>query len=245
MYETIKVSNCQNRFTSLSTDQISSTRYIAFPLRCHSWDCPICRKIKAKKYVKRIKANFTSNQLYFYTFTYYHNSTPYQAWKTYNAAWNRLRTYLSKTVGEFKYARVLESHNESPYPHLHVIASRSFPTGTLFRALRNSGFGYQTKSQRITGQGAIYYLAKYLTKEWRNKEAWNLRKQCNCRLISFSSGVFNPSTTGGNWRYIGNGPNLASCIENIEFAISANKHGTVTTTYENEELIFYEVVVLT
>jgi hypothetical protein len=206
---------CGHFYMSVYQDNGNTRRYAAFPLRCKSWDCPECRKVKARQYKARIKGFFEKPKLFFYTLTYYHNVTPEIAWSTYNESWNRLRTNLRKQYGAFEYIRVLESHKTSPYPHLHIICDKWFPPSKFGLAVVAAGFGYQIDAKPITSEGAGQYISKYLTKEWSNEKAWNLRKKYRCRIISFSSGLLSRKTRGGVWSLVTRGCCLDECIESI------------------------------
>jgi hypothetical protein len=107
---------------------------------------------------------FDGRSLWMYTFTYYHSKPPLEVWSEYSAAWNRFRTAAAKRYGRFAYARVLEHHHKSPYPHLHIIADKEFGAVWLAAELKSAGFGYQAKCKPITSEGAITYVTKYLTK---------------------------------------------------------------------------------
>ena len=235
---------CGHYHMAVYQDNGNVRRYAAFPLRCKSWDCPECRKFKARGYQKRMKCIHDGRKLYFYTLTYFHNNTPDEAWATYNAAWNRLRTNLRKQFGAFKYIRVLESHTESPYPHLHVIADKLFPTSKFGYSAVAAGFGYQIKVKPVTGEGAARYISKYLTKEWTNDKAWSYRKKYRCRLISFSGGLLSRKTRGGAWGLVTRGCNLDECIESIRCDYLWRHNSTAQVTYEIIHLSNAEITVV-
>jgi len=211
---------CKKYFFAASSRTEEVQRFIAAPMCCKSWDCPDCRKMKARSYVKRMLNMWRRPKLYFLTLTYFHSNSPDEAWRTYNAAWNRLRTNLSKQFGTFNYVRVLESHTKSPYPHLHLITDKRFPTTSFGKAAIAAGFGYQIEQRAITSDGARFYIVKYLTKEWKNGEGWRLRKKYRCRLISFSRGIMSPETGGGNWNSLLVGASISACLERIHTEIA-------------------------
>lgn len=206
---------CSKYYCSCFQDLTDATRYIAFPMRCKSWDCPDCRKIKAIEYTGRMSALQKLPNLYFYTLTYYHSVTPDKAWKDYNVAWNRFRTAAAKKFGSFNYVRVLESHKKSPYPHLHIIADQHFNATWFNREVLNAGFGFQMDAKEITSAGAFHYIKKYLTKEWTNEEAKWLRKKYRCRIITFSRGLLSPIQRGKEWEQLLVGTTLDACIDHI------------------------------
>jgi hypothetical protein len=217
---------------------------MAIPIKCGKWDCPDCRKEKAAKYRKRMSKLYDGRKLYYMTFTYYHDITPDKAWATYNTAWNRFRTYISKQVGKFNYVRVLESHKSSPYPHLHVICDIYVPAVVFAMAAKRAGFGYQLDCQAITTEGAMKYVTKYLTKEWQNEEGSRLRKMHNCRIVSFSRGLLDPLTRKGEWDVLLVGASLSQCVEAIRDSIEWNREKYPEQEDVKEFDDYYEVSVV-
>jgi hypothetical protein len=234
---------CSRYFMSLSMDVQGGTRYVAFPLACKSWDCPDCRKVKAQGYRDRMQRINDGRRLYMLTLTYFHSLTPDEAWKSYNDAWNRLRTNLTKRCGSFDYIRVLESHNKSPYPHLHVILDMYIKPTVLGVAAVSAGFGYQIKCKPITTEGAFHYVKKYLTKEWKNKEAWWHRKKNRCRLISFSRGLLSPIPPSSGWKPLVIGTDLECCIDCIRTDIGWRKQQRGVETFKRAYENYYELTV--
>lgn len=235
---------CGKYYCAVRSKASEVQRYLAFPIRCGSWDCPPCRRYKANSYQKRMKLLYDGRGLWFYTLTYYHNLTPGEAWSTYNRAWNRLRTNAAKKYGSFNYVRVLESHNSSPYPHLHVIADLRIPVGDFGKIATAAGFGYQIKEAKISTENAMNYIAKYLTKEWRNEESWALRKNYRCRIISFSRGLLSPKVRSGQWDALLVGTDLARCVDHIrtDYQWDTNRHAAVVS--ETETDTFYDVSII-
>lgn len=234
---------CEKFFCSIRKEVTGASRYLAFPMRCKSWECPRCRKIKASEYKKRMTAIDDGRPLYLLTLTYYHNQTPLEAWRSYNAAWNRFRTHASKKFGSFDYIRVLESHTNSPYPHLHIIMDLYIPPAELGKMAISAGFGYQISNKKLTSEGAFHYVTKYLTKEWKNKEAWALRKDCRCRIISFSRGLLSPKPSGSGWETLLRGSDFQSCIDHIKIDYEWRTTVKAEVTYEKKEENVYECTV--
>lgn len=223
---------CGTSYLSVFQENGTVRRYKAFPLRCKSWDCEYCRRVKAKEYKKRIAALFDGRKLFFYTLTYFHNCSEESAWMTYNAAWNRLRTNLRKQYGRFSYVRVLESHSKSNYPHLHIIADKHFPAWKFGQSVIAAGFGYQIAAKEITGAGAATYITKYLTKEWTNEDSWNLRKKAHARIISFSSDLCGDRGRKGVWSILGRQLCLEQCVEHIRTDFIWRSGYDATVTFE-------------
>jgi len=193
------LSGCEKFFIGVKHENGNAVRYRVFPSRCHSWDCPECSRAKAAMYRKRMRPLFEKRQLYMYTFTYYHSRPPIEVWKDVAKSWNRFRTAATKKFGQFSYARILEHHHKSDYPHLHVIADINIPPGWFNRELISAGFGYQAKVVPITTDGAVLYVTKYLTKPWTSAECKAIRKTLKMRLISFGGSACLSSPKGSMW----------------------------------------------
>jgi hypothetical protein len=235
---------CKKFFCGVFSNESEVTRYLAFPLRCKSWDCPECRSAKAEEYRKRMLRIDDGRRLWMYTLTYFHSCGAEDAWKNYNAAWNRLRTHARKKYGSFDYIRVLESHTNSPYPHLHIIADIELKPSWFGPAAVAAGFGYQLDSHEISGEGALNYIRKYLTKEWTNEQSWALRKKYRCRIISFSRGLLSPLPQKHGWSQLIVGTNFDTCLEHIrnDYEWTTGKKGLVS--YEDIREDFAEITIV-
>lgn len=225
-----RVQQCGKIFCAVSQNNLDATRYLAFPMRCKTWDCPTCRKIKAEDYRARMGSINDGRKLWMYTLTYFHNVDAEYCWQQASHCWNRLRTHARKKYGHFDYIRVLESHTNSPYPHLHIIADVDLKPTWLGKAAVAAGFGYQIKCTPITSDGAFHYIKKYLTKEWQNEQAWYYRKKYRCRLISFSRGLLSPKQRGESWDRLIVGSDFAACLDHIftDFTWSTQKKAELT-----------------
>ena len=235
---------CKKFYCSVKQDTVGTTRYLTFPMQCKSWNCPDCRKQKAANYRERMTAFFDGRGLWLYTLTYFHNMTPAQAWGTYNESWNRLRTNLKKRYGSFNFVRVLESHKNSPYPHLHIIADVNIRPTDLGPAAIAAGFGYQLNTQKLTTDRARAYVTKYLTKEWTNAEGWNLRKNYRCRLISFSRGLLSPVRRSGEWQQVIMGTDFENCLDHIRMDYEWRTDARGRELYSKIEDDFAEVTII-
>lgn len=190
---------CETSFLGIKRKTFGTISYRVMPLRCHSWDCPVCARVKSKLYKERMAPLFDGRPLWMYTFTYYHDRPPLEVWRDYSRAWNRLRTAATKKFGGISYARILEHHNCSPYPHLHVIADIDLGDVWLARELASAGFGYQAKKRRVTSREAVTYVTKYLTKPWTDGGCKNIRKILHLRIISFGGSACLCRRTGEPW----------------------------------------------
>jgi hypothetical protein len=235
---------CKKFFCAVKTDNLDVTRYLAFPMSCKSWDCPSCRRKKAEDYRSRMNSIDDGRKLWFLTLTYFHNNSPLEAWRTYNVAWNRLRTHISKRYGSFDYIRVLESHKNSPYPHLHVILDAEMSHSFIGEAAVSAGFGYQIKYKPITADGCFAYIRKYLTKEWKNEEAWKLRKHCRCRIISFSRGLLSPARRKAGWTPVLVGSDFECCLDHIKIDYEWHTTARAQVQYQSIGEDFAEITVL-
>ena len=176
---------CETAFLGIKQKNLGVISYRLFPLRCHSWDCEVCARVKAKLYKERMAPLFDGRPLWMYTFTYYHNRPALEVWRDYSRAWNRLRTAATKKYGGINYARILEHHHNSPYPHLHIIADVRLGDVWLACELISAGFGYQATVVPVTSPEAITYVTKYLTKPWTDDACKKIRKILHLRIVSF------------------------------------------------------------
>jgi hypothetical protein len=176
---------CETAFLGIKQKNFGVISYRIFPLRCHSWDCPDCARVKSKIYRERMAPLFDGRPLWMYTFTYYHDRPPLEVWRDYSRAWNRLRTAATKKYGGINYARILEHHHQSPYPHLHVIADVDLADTWLAGELASAGFGYQAKKKPVTSPEAVTYVTKYLNKPWTDDACKKIRRVLHLRIISF------------------------------------------------------------
>lgn len=79
-------------------------------------------------------------------------------------AWNRLRSYIQESYGDFSYIWVREE-TEQGYPHLHVIVSRFLPQAEVSAAWSRAGMGEVVDIRRMEARKAGHYVAKYLAKD--------------------------------------------------------------------------------
>jgi len=196
------LSGCETAFLAIKQKNVGVISYRVFPLRCHSWDCPVCSRIKSAAYRSRMTPIFDGRPLWMYTLTYYHNRPPLEVWRDYSIAWNRLRTAATKKYGEINYARILEHHHQSPYPHLHIIADVNLGDVWLATELCSAGFGYHAKKTPITSAAAATYVTKYLTKPWSNEGCKKIRKILHLRVISFGGSDCVRKRTQSSWSFI-------------------------------------------
>lgn len=194
--------NCERYFLGVKHEEESFVRYRIFPARCHSWNCPVCARAKAEQYRARMRPFFESGQLFMYTFTYYHKRSPLEVWAEVSRSWNRFRTAAVKRFGDFSYARVLEHHKKSPYPHLHIIADKRLPDTWLNKELLSAGFGYQADCQPVTSDNAAYYVTKYLTKPWTDADCRAMRETLRLRIITFGGKACTKRMSGTPWELI-------------------------------------------
>lgn len=213
-------------------------------MRCNSWDCPECRRIKALKYRDRMKSLSRFDSVYMLTLTYYHSRPPLEVWQEIGATWNRFRTAVSKKYGKFSYIRVVEPHNNSPYPHLHVIMTVKVPDAELGMMATNAGFGYQINQQKIHGKGALDYVSKYLRKTWTGPQTQALRRETRTRIVSFSRDLVCSLPAAGEWDCITAALGLDTCIDCIRNSIEWRGDATPDVTFESKGEYAYELTLI-
>ena len=225
--------DCERFFLGIKSIEGTAVRYKGFPVRCNSWNCRTCARIKADKYRERMRPLFENGTLFFYTFTFYHGRPPMDVWADVSKAWNRLRTAAAKKYGSFSYARVLEHHHHSPYPHLHVIADIEFKPTWLGPELKRAGFGYQSICKPVTSEGAATYVTKYLTKPWTDEACKNIRKNLKLRIISFGGDACTPLPHGSVWTVIGRATICNKLIDKILLDLEWTHGCRAEKTYES------------
>jgi hypothetical protein len=237
----LRESLCEKTYCAVTHSEGEVHKFLAFPMRCKSWDCPTCRKIKTAEYRKRMSTLGQLPNLYFYTFTFDSTHDLQTAWATYNSAWNRFRTAAAKRYGHFNYVRVLEPQPGRGYPHVHVIADQWFEPTWLGPEAVKSGFGYQLDSQKIDSAEALEYITKYLSKEWPNQESIALRKQYRCRIITFSHVLLAPIVRQDGWEMLARGTDFGSCLDHILVAYTWRTDAEPRVVYERDEGNRYEI----
>lgn len=217
---------CESSFIAIKQKSHGKVEYRVFPTRCNKWDCKVCAKVKAKKYRDRMRPLFDGRKLWMYTLTYYHNREPSEVWREYSVAWNRFRTAAAKRYGSFAYCRVLEHHNLSPYPHLHIIADKEFKAVWMAAELKTAGFGYQAVCKPITSEGAIGYVTKYLSKPWTSENCKRYRRQYRLRIVSFGGGACRRGDIASDWEIVARN---ISC-DNVNHSVCVDRDWTYDRT---------------
>jgi hypothetical protein len=179
-------SYCGVGFQVLKSKDVLNESVAAFIQRCKSWDCAVCRRVKASKLESFMQRNLVGINLYAFTFTFYHREPVGVAWQNVGRRWNALLTRIRAHNKGIGYVRVLEPHKESPYPHLHVIFDRYVDCSKMAVWLKNSGFGWNMLSTPISSENFQRYMTKYLTKEWPDESTSSLRRASRCRVVSAS-----------------------------------------------------------
>lgn len=213
--KTGRESLCRNYYIPLKRQTVGNCEYSIVPLRCKSWECVDCRKDKVKTVKDRISKLFDGRKLWLLTLTYYHSRPPAEAWRVYNESWNRFKTAVVKRYGKFSFCRILESHKNSPFPHLHVILDKYLPPTYLNKEALSAGFGYQIDCTEINSNKAIAYVTKYLTKEWSNAESLAIIKQGRVRRVSYSRDLSSLPVIPGEWEPIGTPVDFDTAVDII------------------------------
>lgn len=182
---------------------INGKHLFAFvPSRCKSWSCPKCRPIKARIVKDYIKDNFKGDNLYMLTLTFFHKGSPLSTWKNLGSCWNRMRTYIAKQYGSFKYIRIVEPHKVGGWPHLHILIDGFICDREIVKMVTKWGFGWNMHNMRISSDSAAKYISKYLTKEWPGVDADIYRIASKCRVVSVSRGMPAIFTAKSTWSVV-------------------------------------------
>lgn len=182
---------------------VNNKHLFAFvPSRCKSWSCPKCRPIKANIVRNYIKDNFQSENLYMLTLTFFHSGSPLETWKNLGSCWNRMRTYIAKRYGAFKYLRIVEPHRVGGWPHLHILIEGFVCDKEIVNLVTKWGFGWNMHNVRMSTDSAARYVSKYLTKDWPDASADVLRAASKCRIVSVSRGMPAIFTAKSEWSVV-------------------------------------------
>lgn len=138
------------------------------PYRCDSWDCVCCghrMKMNLLEELDRVVEERPElSRLLTLTVDPSRNPDQEQAHRDIGEAWNRLRSYIQASYGDFSYIWVREEQ-ESGYPHLHVLVSRYLPQDAVAAAWDRTGMGSVVDIRDVQARQAGHYVAKYLAKD--------------------------------------------------------------------------------
>lgn len=148
---------------------------ICVPVPCGQWSCPHCAKHLARLWAWRAKLQVQGceGQTYwFWTLTLrgkYH--TRAAGFKALPKLWDRFRKAVQRALkakgipGKWEYLAFVEGQPQRQYmPHFHILSSHKSPRRLKDMAMY-AGFGYQAKEKPVNSQKAMYYVAKYASKQ--------------------------------------------------------------------------------
>lgn len=136
--------------------------------RCDSWDCKCCgyrMKMNLLEEIDRVVEQRPElSRLLTLTVDPARVVDREAAHRDIGEAWNRLRSYIQASHGDFSYIWVREE-TEAGYPHLHVLVSRFLPQSEVSAAWSRAGMGDVVDIRRVNARKAGHYVAKYLAKD--------------------------------------------------------------------------------
>lgn len=146
----------------------------AVPLRCGSWNCPICCNQLAHVWAGRTLRQF-ENGGNFITLTMPGSiKRPERAYELLPKQFDTFRKQLQRDdkAVPFLYIAFVEGQPERvDMPHFHIICNRVPPCKraesaqtALSRRANDCGFGWEAKLKQIDGAWAAFYVAKYASK---------------------------------------------------------------------------------
>lgn len=138
-------------------------------VRCGSWYCPHCMKINARHWAWRVNLHLSARHkpAWFWTLTLGRKyKTASDGFRALPGLWDRFRKYMQRlSTGRWEYVAFVEGQPQRGHmPHFHIISLTKEPKRLKDMAVW-SGFGYQAKSEKITGAKAAAYVAKYASKQ--------------------------------------------------------------------------------
>jgi len=149
------------RYRNTETDETA-------PYRCDSWACKCCghrMKMNLLEEIDRVVEERPElSRLLTLTVDPARMVDREAAHEEIGEAWNRLRSYIQASYGDFSYIWVREEQ-ENGYPHLHVLVSRYLPQSEVSAAWSRAGMGDIVDIRRVDARKAGHYVAKYLAKD--------------------------------------------------------------------------------
>lgn len=153
---------------------------------CGSWECAECGPAKARFMAIKARKGFEGREVRFATLTAAGHGSRVEQMKSLKAAWNRLRTNLTRDGNALKYCWVLECGHTGGRPHLHILLDRFIPQRRLSYLAVRAGFGKIVDIRLCRGSGAFNYVTKYLSKGLGSVTAKLDLKKARGRRVSFS-----------------------------------------------------------
>lgn len=177
-----------------------------------------------KKYTRKILARFDNvitflrgRHFIHMVLTFYHDD-PEFIFKNMKKGWNKLNTYLRKSVksrgAEYDYVLIMEPHERDGFPHLHVLIFTSvylIDQEKLSELWEKYGMGKVVWLKRYWAgrwktDKPLWYLRKYLKKQW-NVEKWDKRLwwfyayvwYYRKRTVQFSKKILSIRVSKGEW----------------------------------------------
>jgi hypothetical protein len=172
-------------------------------LRCQSWLCPVCRRKKAKRFSLAVDSFFQHRRIRLLTLTLDRRDSLSAAWDSIGPKWNHFRTLLTQHIGQFGFVKVVEVQPHSQFPHLHILIDKFVPSAIIRHVLRLAGFGKIFDIKLIHGEGAKFYVKKYLKKDWGEGPGLGEAIRVGSRRISGSRGFRLSRGTGPAWQSFG------------------------------------------
>lgn len=166
----------------------TGTKLAVWKLPCKSWNCPTCRKKKARDLSNRAQIYFEKERLRFWTLTIKPQSSLTEALKHINKSWNRLRLKVTRKYGKVKYFKVLEHQNKSEMPHFHFLCNKYINWHWMKGAAQAAGFGSHLFVADVSSPKVYNYVIKYLRKGMHNDNFLEALLQNNGRRFGFSRG---------------------------------------------------------
>lgn len=157
--------NCKRDLAHLRYRRPSDGETAAY--RCDSWDCVICGHRMKMNLLEGVDQLLDRRPEMSRLLTLTVDGKRWErreAHRRIGEAWNRLRSYIQATYGDFSYVWVREETDRG-LPHLHVLVSRFLPQADISAAWERTGMGSVVDIRRVDARNAGHYLAKYLAKD--------------------------------------------------------------------------------
>lgn len=190
-----RVQKCNHKYI-LTTKEIPTdlfatkfqNKFFIFPLRCKSFFCEKCGKIKVKQYRKKILDNLgeeTWRHLILTTINVPEKKEQTLAQLEHD--WNKLRTLLTKKFGKFRYVKTIES-GKFGMLHFHVMINKFIPQRFIMLSWkRYCGATNVSISRPRKHSDVAFYLSNYVSKSLLDFDFNSMMFENKKRRISFSN----------------------------------------------------------
>lgn len=230
------VGRCGTKCLHLSKASPEGTTYVLLRLRCKSYLCPHCRRLRCQVLYNKMLAMCSFGRWRFMTLTYSSSGlTIRQHALRMKKAWVEFRIRLRKSFPQLRYIRICENH-QSGYLHFHVAISQFIPYGTAKHIWHTVLYGGSVFIKEIPSKALASYLVKYMTKTSTESEEYKKAIfELGIRRYQ-SSQLGNPKYLGEGWSFVCLGSSYETELERWqEHVATENNQLEVSIVVDEDE----------